>query len=882
MRTVIALLLLTGMAFGEEHLIGYRQENLKCQGPGEWRHSAEPIWVYDYHTLRLRYRASGLTKTDAPVLTLRPGSVGPVTPGATNIENPFVAGLPVVVLTARDLVSDDKTHTAEIELRGKMRTPQIDQLQFSLPAGSRLEVEDLQFRGDPDVFSCVPAGSALPENVQQLVTRGPSTCAGSPSTSLRGRESIRIEGDGRKGRTLYLSLSAHFAGVTAFVTGENLRSREVKESSETAHAVARVKYADRTEEDQFPLLVAESRHAMLNRKAALYSLEIDPLRPISSIELMDRSPHMQLVLFAAGLSQSAAPTSLDSATLAIPQAANRPVRESSLEGSKWFKLPSGNAIRADLDDKRETGGRRLSLVVTNVSATPQEFTLTFPSVAISPTTDANDLYYLFPRQGAVISRADRVLEATYSGIFPLQFMDVFSPGANSGASVIVCDTSGRWKKFRLRKSGATVHVEVDHLVRLAPGETYSPPDARITQHGGDWREGFEAYRNWLKTWYKAGHHPEWLQSSFWARRDYPVGGTGRLFDTRRNRYTFDEFIKDGQTFGGIDFIDISGWALSQTLGRVGDYPIELGGADDLRRNVTAARKANIPTGLYFEGYLIDKNSRVGRSHGEAWQLIDEKGNGQWWKGGSPELFVCPYVRAWQQYMADRVTSVAREVGAAGVYLDEFGFGRMRCYSTSHGHPKGIETLPGEMAMTKEVRRALDTAGLRDTMIYIEETPPDAAAPYYDAAFCYDIPYADRALSPLKLNLWRFAFPDVRLWDMLSIGIDPRVLSAEDFRLSLWHGNGVWLKGHSETWYGEELLSFIRRARQILKQNAAAFAGVADPLVNSPHPAVFINRFSGGGETVYTLFNASYQTVHFIFEGRDRTLGPRDVDVIAGP
>jgi hypothetical protein len=104
---------------------------------------------------------------------------------------------------------------------------------------------------------------------------------------------------------------------------------------------------------------------------------------------------------------------------------------------------------------------------------------------------------------------------------------------------------------------------------------------------------------------------------------------------------------------------------------------------------------------------------------------------------------------------------------------------------------------------------------------------------------------------------------------------------EDFRLSLWHGNGVWLKGHSETWYGTELLAFIRRARQILKQHAAAFSGAADLLVDSPHPAIFINRFRGGRQTVYTLFNASYRTVRFSFQGKDRTLAPRDVDVVAG-
>jgi len=894
MRTVISLVILAGVSLGEDPLVGYRQQGMKYQGPGAWPQPVEPISVYAYHTLRLTYRATGLPKSAAAILTLRPGSVGPVTPGATNPENPFVAGLPVVAITARDLAADDAPHTVEIELYGKMRTAQIDQLQFSLPAGARLMIEDLQFRGAQELLPCQAGGPGLPEKAASLATRGPSLCAGWPATSLRSRESIRIEGAGRKGRTLYLSLMAHLAGLSAeraFPAHQVPDCVRLKESSEIADVVARVNYADGSEEEQFPLLVAERRHALLNRTAALYALDLDPRRAISTVDLLDRSVHAQLVVFAAGLSQAASPQAVGEMPPAVPSAARRPAGEPSLEGSKWYRITSatgealsGAVVRADLHVTPEPGGRSLSLSLTNTSQEPREFMLAFPSVAVRPAADPGDVYYVFPLGGAVIARDERTLEAVYSSAFPLQFLDVFAPAANRGACVMVRDTSGRWKKFRLKKSAARVETDVEYKVRLGPGETFRPPDATVILHGGDWHEGFEAYRNWLKTWYKPmGPRPAWLRSAFWARRDYPLGGSGRLFDEPRNRYTFEELIRDGQAFGGIDFIDISGFSLTKTVGRVGDYTIELGGVEDLRRNVAQAEAAGIPTGLYFAGYHIDRRSSIFRRFGPQWQLIDEKGQALWWPG-EVEAWICPHIPAWQQFLAGRIASVAGDVGVAAVYLDVFGtpsVNRATCYSASHGHPPGLEPTPGEIAMAKEVRRRLDAAGLRTTMIYLEHNPPDAAAPYYDAAFCYALPHANRLLSPLKLNLWRFAFPDIRLWDMLSIGVEPRVLSAEDFRLSLWHGNGVWLKGHSETWYGEDLLAFLRRARGILKQHAAAFSGAADPLVSSPHPAVFVNRFTGDKETVYTLFNASYRTVRFSFLGRERTLGPRDVDVVVG-
>jgi hypothetical protein len=866
-------------------LTGFELRGLDYQGPGEWRHSAEPIWVYDYHLLRIRYRASGFAVPDAPVLTLRPGSVGPVTPGAANRENPFATGQPVVVLRARDLRQNGASHLLEVELRGRMRTAQVDQLIFSLPAGARLGIDALEFRGDPEVLPCGAADRpALPAGIVRTAAHGPLDCAGAPSTSLRGRERIRIDGGGRRGGTLYLSLMAHFAGLSDFAPGRPVDAWRVKESTETAHVVARIHYAAGPAEDQFPLLVAQRRHALLNRKPALYALALDPGRALESVELLDRSPHAQIVLFAAGLSQDPPPGASGEALPALKPRLGAAAGEAGLSGSRWFRIePPARNLRPRLRTGQEPRGRTLSLAVTNTGAVPQEFALVFPSLEVRPSSDPNDVYYLFPRQGTVLARTEQALESPYSTEFPLQFLDVFSPGANRGVGLVVRDLSGRWKTFRLKKTGASVLMEVEYRVRLAPGETFQAPDASVVHHAGDWREGFDAYRRWVATWYRpAGPRPAWLRSAFWARRDYPVGGSGQLFDVKNNRYTFDALIRDGEAFGGIDFIDISGWALSDKVGRVGDYPIELGGPADLRRNIALARDAGIPTGLYFEGYLIDRNSAIGRRSAAEWQLIDASGRGAWWPGGSPELFVCPHIPAWHSYLAGRMAAVAAETGAQAVYLDEHGIGTRKCYSAAHGHPPGESAVPGEIAMAKAVRRTLDAAGLNQTAIYLEFNPVDAAAPYYDAAFCYSIPFADPRLSPVKLNLWRFVFPDVRLWDMLTIGIHPRVLSPEDFRLSLWHGDGLWLKGHSGTWYGEDLLAFIRRARALLKQHAAAFGGRADPLVDPPHPAVLVNRFRGRDETVYTLFNSAYRSVRFAFAGRDRVLGPRDVDVVATP
>jgi len=874
----LLLLAATTAAPDAEALVGYRLAAVELTGPCDHREAVEPVWVYAYPTLKLRYRATGTPSDDSAVLTLGPGSVGPVTPGATNPENPFVAGMPVTVVRSRDLTADGESHTLEVDLRDRMRTPQIHELRFTLPDGATLAVEELTFVGGPELLP--GEAPSLPATATAWSVEGPITAGAWRGTTMRGEGSIQITGVPRAGRAFLLAIAPHFANVREFAAGAPAEQVRVKESRETADVIARITYADGGWEEQFPLSLVERRHVLTNKTPALYALELEHDRPVKSVELMDRSPHVQLFVAAAGVSDDAPPDSLERLPAASPRAPGEPAAPAAVSlGYRLAGAPEG-AVSPKLSEKVDPNGRSATLEAKNEGTEAIDFTLTFPSATIRAADDPRDVAYLFPKRGTIISTEERTLEAPYNAAFPLQFLDVFAPRANRGAAVIVGDVEGRAKTFRLTKTGEEVIAEVDYQVHLEPGASWSAPEVRIASHGGDWREGFAAYRAWLATWSKpVNTRPAWLRSAFWARRDYPVGGTGKLFDARQNHYTFDALIEDGRAFGGIDFIDISGWAMSETVGRVGDYPIELGGVEDLARNIAAAREQGVPTGLYFEGYLIDKRSKVGKELIDGSQLIDANGKGVWWSGGeATEFFACPYEPNWRSFLARRVAKVAVDVGAAGVYLDEFGFGGKRCFATNHGHRPGVDTLRGELEAAAAVRRELEAAGAGETMLYIEETPPDAAAPHFDAAFCYALPFADVRQTPLKLNLSRFAFPDVRLWDMVSIGIDPRALPAEDFRLSLWHGNGLWLKGHSQTWYGPKLLAWIQEAHALLKDHAEAFAGPAEPLVASPHPAVFINRFGEGPSAVHVLFNASYRTARFSFQGRDFVLAPRDVAV----
>jgi hypothetical protein len=120
----------------------------------------------------------------------------------------------------------------------------------------------------------------------------------------------------------------------------------------------------------------------------------------------------------------------------------------------------------------------------------------------------------------------------------------------------------------------------------------------------------------------------------------------------------------------------------------GDYipRLDMGGAAALKDGISALHAKGGRVILYVEGFIINKDSNVGATHGAQWSIMGPNGPPEQPYPGTWKP--CPGVEGWLAY----VEGVARRIGgcgADGIFFDSQGFQQgWKCMSRKHGHPPG--------------------------------------------------------------------------------------------------------------------------------------------------------------------------------------------------
>jgi len=470
-------------------------------------------------------------------------------------------------------------------------------------------------------------------------------------------------------------------------------------------------------------------------------------------------------------------------------------------------------------------------------------------------------FYAYPVRTAVISDREISLRFRYSGWLPLQFLDLSAPELGIGLGLMTKDLAGFDRHVELKREGKVTHFGISwHCDPINSGESVELPPIELFVHGGDWRQSFERYKAWVRTWYQPlAPRKEWFRKVFAFRQDYI--GTG-LFDFATKTYRFAERVQFArEAFGACDYLHIFDWGATLHRGRTGDYDPwdeRLTTAEEFKEEVAKLQSAGVPVGLYIEGYLVDERSRVGKAFGRDWALRRPDGSIAYWPDNT-EIFMCPGAKGWQDYLAGVYRRVREETGALGFYIDQFGFCDRTCFASAHDHPPDWHVLPGEGQLTRKVRQALPP----ECVVYTENFPPDIHTVLQDGSFDYAINYFQTTAHrwmPVPVRLGRFAFPDFKVLQIIVCDL-PVGTNEEAVRQVFFNGDGFWLQGEPDFWWQPEALSVLRKCIAILREHADAFANDrCEPLVPTLVGGVFANKFEGKGKTVWTLYNANWRSV----------------------
>lgn len=401
----------------------------------------------------------------------------------------------------------------------------------------------------------------------------------------------------------------------------------------------------------------------------------------------------------------------------------------------------------------------------------------------------------------------------------------------------------------------------------------------IGVNAGGWKRQLAAYRKWLlpDVYSPRRDKRHWFMECFTFRQHHVRGFVGKdrkpwlLFDENKRSWKIDDVMKyDRKHFGHIDFLHLFDWGTTEPPGgyipdkrfaayrmdgRVGDYKPykELGGLDSFRKEIKQVQAAGTKVGLYFEGCLLSRRSRAGKNADE-WASIASNGKPAPFYAWQNCRFVCRSHPGWQNYLSSTVIRVNKECDANGYYLDEFGFSNQeqRCHGHKTIHAQPEENASGEAKICAMIRQKIQPS----RVIYMEEHPADVTAKNADGSFSHAIAWHKEGGEP-ALALYRFVVPNFKIFHIL--GTDTATSDMHDkYKQVFFNGDGFYLNGPVGPYISVKTAAFVKKTAQIMRKYKSCFTGNdVEPFYPSLAPQIYVNRFSDGHRTIFTVFNAGY-------------------------
>jgi len=571
------------------------------------------------------------------------------------------------------------------------------------------------------------------------------------------------------------------------------------------------------------------------------------------------------------------------------------------------------ALSARFAARMESEGLRLGLNITNVGKEPIHFKLAFPHLTgLTASGRPAEDYYFFPWGGGIIADTPALIRRGYGDHEALyQVMDLFSPSKGGGFYVRIDDAEGWHKILALRKhipdatevtadqAGVRTAEEFKWTNSLEPvegtgiaceylrrtrqrGGSFSPADAILAAHPGDWHYAMRAYSAWAHRVWKFRPYPSRLESV----HNMIAAGWGHDYLFRDGRYRTDiiQPALPGIGHTMTDCIELMSWwewsplgpwstpfdRLSEVLtpgqmkmwepyfvkdpvtgqmmwnNQPGDYDgynERFGGLPAFRQAIQTYKEMGALVTLYTDPFRLDDASKTGKAHGREWGVVDYDGKHTTAYEVWNPCHDNPDVRRW---VADTMKRVMRETGADGIRLDEYGHKGWACFSDLHKHTfaeRGVsQWMKATAEATRLVRAAMDEVS-PGSVLTTEHPGYDYLLPFLEGCITYDLTVQASPLRPLEVNTQRFYFPECKAYELDHRGADP------ECKKRFWNAVECFGKYYPINMY------------IILSENEDVFQSrTSEPLIPTLRRYVYANQFSGGGKTFYHLYNACGHTV----------------------
>jgi len=573
----------------------------------------------------------------------------------------------------------------------------------------------------------------------------------------------------------------------------------------------------------------------------------------------------------------------------------------------------------------EAQGLRFALNITNTASETQSWKTAFPQIGgLQLSDDSNGDYYLLPYHEGLINNRNTNVTTTYGGRSAWwQMMDLFDPQGGAGLLLRNLDDTGLFKTVDFQKGTTNVvkpkeqypNIESanwmdpalvwNNILPAAPGaamtfgytsytratgKSFSPPDALLQMHKGDWHNAMQTYADWAHDVWQwrplNGKLRDVWQISSLGWTDNPVQPT-MIDKTGWRADHFKGIVQAAELFTWWQWSEKGPWKvpLDQAEEKLGSayynrfkytltakdpvtgkpgYPFNRGdyesnevwgGKSGMQGYVKLLHQNGQLAMLYTDPMLVDDNTEMAK---EARKYAVKN---PYWKGYdvpvAPPGYVTPYAsyrmcldnQWYQKAVVDQMVRIVKDTNVDGIRFDEFGYGGFAtCYNPDHHHifaePGHKANMQAQALMLKNAHAAVDKVH-PGFVLTAEYTGNDQIAANLDGALNYTLAVNnDPVMRPVPLSVFRFYFPEHKIY-LLN---DRRDSKANDF--ALWNGIGTF-----EIFYPPAYA-------KVLEENGDAFSDPnAKPLISTLASRVYANQFQAGQKAITMLYNARPFTVN---------------------